>query len=299
MAFQSGTLWEKVAETTAKALKSGALEPIPTEFEFVEDQGIDFVVRVARNFAKKTKRQPATDSGKLRNPFLPFEPELYVADASATHVCLLNKFNVVDHHLLIVTRSFEHQQTPLNASDFSALWSCLTQYESLGFYNSAMEAGASQTHKHMQVVPLPLTERRAGIPVEPLIQSTTFRNGIGSCDALPYRHGIARLDNVRFEGDAVAGIELSTIYRRLLDFVGITATVDFAGLIIEPYNLLLTQDWMFLVPRIHGSFGGISINALGFAGALLVRDNQQLEQLKSQGPLVALSHVSGLGKTAN
>jgi sulfate adenylyltransferase (ADP) / ATP adenylyltransferase len=43
-----------------------------------------------------------------------------VAHLSPTHVCLLNKFNVVAHHVLVVTREFEQQTSPLNAADFDA-----------------------------------------------------------------------------------------------------------------------------------------------------------------------------------
>ena len=46
---------------------------------------------------------------------------MFVADVSDTHLCLLNKFNVIEHHLLIVTRKFEHQETLLTVRDFQAV----------------------------------------------------------------------------------------------------------------------------------------------------------------------------------
>jgi ATP adenylyltransferase len=39
---------------------------------------------------------------------------------SDTHTLLLNKFNVVPHHVLVVTRQFESQQDPLNSNDLAA-----------------------------------------------------------------------------------------------------------------------------------------------------------------------------------
>jgi ATP adenylyltransferase/5',5'''-P-1,P-4-tetraphosphate phosphorylase II len=36
-----------------------------------------------------------------RNPFLPYEEELHVRALPPHHELLLNKFNVVDHHLLV------------------------------------------------------------------------------------------------------------------------------------------------------------------------------------------------------
>jgi ATP adenylyltransferase len=47
------------------------------------------------------------------------------------------------------------------------------------------------------------------------------------------------------------------------------------------------------VPRSQECFEGISINALGFIGAFLVKDRQQLATLQKHGPMTALQHVSG------
>ena len=56
----------------------------------------------------------------------------------------------------------------------------------------------------------------------------------------------------------------------------------------RPYNLLFTRQWMLLVPRSREFYRGISVNALGFAGALLVRDQRQLLCLRGVGPMAAL-----------
>ena len=44
---------------------------------------------------------------------------------SRTHTLLLNKFNVVAHHLICVTREFEQQTEPLNAADLEATWAAM------------------------------------------------------------------------------------------------------------------------------------------------------------------------------
>jgi hypothetical protein len=56
------------------------------------------------------------------NPFLPYDEALWVVHLSASHTLLLNKFNVVRHHLLVVTRAFEPQAAPLSAGDLGATW---------------------------------------------------------------------------------------------------------------------------------------------------------------------------------
>ena len=64
----------------------------------------------------------APDGRPPANPFLPYDEALWVAHLSASHALLLNKFNVVAHHLLVVTRAFEPQAAPLSAGDMAATW---------------------------------------------------------------------------------------------------------------------------------------------------------------------------------
>jgi sulfate adenylyltransferase (ADP) / ATP adenylyltransferase len=107
---------------------------------------------------------------------LPYDAALFVADVGAEHVCLLNKFNVVDHHLLIVSRDFVHQDRPLEVADFAVWWRCLNEYDSLGFYNGGARAGASQPHRHLQLVPLPLADSGPRIPLESLLDAEHGRS---------------------------------------------------------------------------------------------------------------------------
>ncbi|MHC5830704.1 MAG: phosphorylase, partial [Nostoc sp.] len=112
------TLWTSVKEQTEYALQCGALLSIPTEFEFVEQDNVRFLVRILSNLnrkkaAKDQQEKQSPRSGQEFNPFLPYEKDLFVADISDTHVCILNKFNVVDYHLLIITRGFEEQESLL------------------------------------------------------------------------------------------------------------------------------------------------------------------------------------------
>ena len=59
------------------------------------------------------------------NPFLPYEEALWVRHLSPTHTLLLNKFNVVPHHLICVTREFEQQTQPLTAADLNTTWTAM------------------------------------------------------------------------------------------------------------------------------------------------------------------------------
>jgi ATP adenylyltransferase/5',5'''-P-1,P-4-tetraphosphate phosphorylase II len=59
-------------------------------------------------------------SGGAVNPFLPYDEDLWVEHLSPTHTLLLNKFNLVAHHVIVVTREFESQDEPPSASDLEA-----------------------------------------------------------------------------------------------------------------------------------------------------------------------------------
>lgn len=291
--FAPGTLWARAQTATQRALDSGSLQSIATDFEHMEDGGARFLVRTLRQLACKP-RQEASDAPPAAtrpNPFLPYDPAMYVADASPTHVCLLNKFNVVERHLLIVTRIFEDQETPLTQQDFEALWTCLAEAEGLGFYNSGAVAGASQRHKHLQLVPLPLDPSGVSLPIAPLIEAAGISGDVTCLDCLPFPHAIAALDVDTAASPQRAAALTLDVYRRLLQSIGV-AWPGAGERFSKPYNLLITRRWMLAVPRTRECFESISCNSLAFAGAWLVRDRQQLEALKHAGPLAALRWVT-------
>lgn len=291
--FEPGTLWEFVTTATTRARACGALQPIRTRFESIADGGVDFFVRVVANLADKPRQSNRVDrKGTPHNPFLPYDQNLYVADASSSHVCLLNKINVVDHHLLIVTREFEDQREPLNLQDFTALWRCLAEYESLGFYNAGTVAGASQPHKHLQLVPLPLAERGPAVPIESLMPSTDEPGRIGRITGLPFDHALVRFAHDAMPSTAAAAATSFDLFREMMSVAGVAMPDKTDEFATSPYNLLVTRRWMMLVPRTQEKFHDISLNALAFAGALLVRDDAQLTTLKSHGPMAALRYVT-------
>lgn len=254
------------------------MEPIATTSRVVDEAGARFIVRVVDSLARKDAARLAQKT-KVRasapgavDPFLPHDEALHVADVSASHRCLLNKYPVLDAHLLIVTRSFVEQEALLDLADFEALWACLPADDDvLGFYNGGEVAGASQRHKHLQAVGLPLDDLVPGVPIEPLLGS-----------ALPFTHDLARLDGAS-PADALDA------YRAMLERLGLAAPGDTRQ--AAPYNLLVTRRWMLVVPRSAERFEGISVNALGFAGALLVRTPEDLERVARTGVLGVLRAV--------
>lgn len=294
--LKPGTLWESIVARTEHALQCGALVSIPTNYELIEQSGVNFLVRVLSNLVRKDEAKQKQDkeitAGKEFNPFLPYDEDLFVADISDTHVCILNKFNVVDYHLLIITREFEEQENLLTLQDFQAMSACLAQVEGLAFYNAGKIAGASQRHKHLQLIPLPITPKGSQIPIEPLLASAKFQDSLGSVPDLPFVHALVQLDPEWFASPLTAGEKMFEYYNTLLRTVGLPDDRTSDNKKSCAYNLLATRQWMLIVPRSHESFESISVNSLGFAGTLFVRDSQQMQILKQHSPMTVLSNVA-------
>ena len=53
----------------------------------------------------------------------------------------------------------------------------------------------------------------------------------------------------------------------------------------------MTPDFLTVIPRCQESYQSIEVNALGFAGGLLVRNHDQLQTLKDLGPFNLLQQV--------
>ena len=256
------------------ALASGAMHSFECALEFVQDAGVEFVVRVATKFPQGENAAGRTGAApKLpRDPFDDPEPALVVRDRlTPTHRALLNKFSVLREHLLVVTREHEDQRDLLTERDFEALSICMEDAEVLAFYNGGTEAGASQPHKHMQVVTLPLSPRHS-VPMDAMFEKTS--------SSLPFRNAFTRLAR----GQAANPPRMRTAYLALHGAAGLVAP--------QPYNLIVTHEWMLVVPRSRDRFEGISINSLAYAGSFFVRDAAHANTLASAHPMSVLASVA-------
>ena len=290
-----GSLGPAIVGRTRHALACGAMQPIETTEEIVSESGVDFVVRRVSSLTRKEAQTERSErqGGRPANPFLPHEPDLFVADVSESHFALLNKFNVIEHHLLIVTRTFVDQETLLDAGDFEALAACMAEIDGLAFYNGGTVAGASQPHKHLQLAPLPLVKTGSPLPIEPLFRPLGGKAGTLRVPSLAFCHAFAWMEHLCFEDVKVVARQMHACYRELLAAAGLKA-VQTEGEARQsgPYNLLATPRWMLLVPRRKERFDSIAVNALGFAGSLFVRDEAQLALLKRAGPMAVLRETA-------
>ena len=286
---RSDALLDLSTQTIRNALATGALQPITTESTLITEGELSFSVRWVSSLALKDQARVASISERRAgfNPFLPPEPALTVTPLGDKHIIVLNKFPVIDHHLLIVTRAFEAQTAPLNPADFRALAAVLGPQGGLGFYNGGRIAGASQAHKHLQWVPDAALRADDGFaafsrPLRVDAPGVAQHNG-----TLPWRHAFVCLAGIDWCNAATAGQTLQDAFAAACEAVALPPMAD----PMPPYNLLVNRDWLLVVPRRLEKWQDVSVNSLGYAGSLFVRSPGQIERLRTEGPLAVLAAV--------
>jgi ATP adenylyltransferase len=271
-------LWNRAEEVAKKALTDGYLMPIATSHSLVEQDGVGFVLYRVDGANGQSKPSQYLAKGSV-DPFLPYQQELLVAELDPDYVCLLNMFPVLSPHLLICTRDFVEQEKPLTMADFSA-WlrgferpGLCNPPEVLGFYNSGPTAGASQPHRHMQLVQTPVA------------MADRILNGrLGFCHYL--------VKYPQLDGQLLFSHYQQAMQQLGLNPVNGTHSSNTKPYIAKPYNILLTERWMLIVPRCNNGIKGVSANGMNYAGLFLVKNEQQAQWLCNYGLLKFLMRCS-------
>lgn len=311
------SIWEQITNRYNAAQASQASSFTETDTELYEDTStgpspstlppLSYIVKVARRLREKPKnasnKPAATREEKMKNnPFLPPDPELYVMQLTPTHSLVLNKFNITPHHVIVITDAFEEQEVPLSVADFEATWMVVRGMQGeregvegvegveggMAFFNRGPLSGASQPHKHIQCVPLPLMNGM-GSPFEGLIRaalsasSDADASATVSVDALPFMHG------VRSVVDATPS-DVHAACEAILD--GLEARLRGMWTRDDSYNLLLTKEYLMVIPRRAEFVESVGANAMGFAGSFFLGTQAEIDDLKRLGPSRVLQ---GLG----
>lgn len=307
-------LWQQITERYDCAQQIAAANMMDTKTEVLSDGDMQFVIRVAARLRDKPKA-PSTGARKeFCNPFLPYEQALWVANLGDSHVLLLNKFNIVPWHCLVVTAEFHRQEEDLDAGDLAATWRVMQSmpHGGLAFYNCGPASGASQPHKHLQIVPLPLDDSHregagssssSGIrrpPIWPAVLEAAAGAQAGQPVELrniPFAAFAATLDPPQPAEEAATGQYLLHVYRQLLDQCRAFVSARTGQESVSPsdgslsYNLVLTSEFMLLVPRRAEAVGPVSCNSVAFAGSIFVKSREEQQYVEQQGPLHILTAV--------
>lgn len=267
-------LWQQARSVSEQALRQGALVPLTTEV--IHLPGIEpFLLR------QLLSRPPRhlSAGGPRPNPFLPWDQPLQVQRLDPQHVVLLNKYPVQEAHLLLITQQWQPQAGWLGPADWQAVARVASDTGGLWFFNSNASAGASQPHRHLQLLP-----RRQGEPSCPLAASLLDQLA-GAAPAWPWAYRLSP------RSDPAGCSDLADLYGEHCRWLGIGAAgLDRAP--SHPYNLLFDDDWFLTVRRVREHCAGFSVNGLGFAGYLLCTEASDRQWLERHGPWALLAAVA-------
>ncbi|MFZ9620894.1 MAG: ATP adenylyltransferase [Prochlorococcaceae cyanobacterium] len=269
-------LLQAALQRSEEAEACGALVPLHTQLVTWPETS-PFVVRRLLSDTPKHLRS----AGPKPNPFLPWDPRLEVERPGPDHTLILNKFPVQRAHLLLISQSWQPQSGWLRRSDWQTLSAIEQRCPGLWFFNSCAAAGASQPHRHLQLLPRQADEMSCPLAAQFLAQLE------GRQAAWPWRYRLSR----RLAGSADAAAELEALYLQHQQELGL-GDPRHEVQPQRPYNLLFDRQWFMTVERNQEHWAGFSINALGYAGCLLVTPESDQAWLLRNGPLALLKAVA-------
>ncbi|WP_018716108.1 ATP adenylyltransferase family protein [Brachymonas chironomi] len=287
----STPLMHAIDSRSASALASGDLVPVQSEQIEMDDGGMRFrVLWVASLAAKDATAQVAIPGGPRDpnfNPFLNPDPALTVGPIGEHHTIILNKFPLTARHLVLARRVFAEQLEPLNLADFTALALVMTEAGGLGLYNGGTAAGASQRHKHLQWIPG--TDEQANLRLYlPGLPQGAQPLEVARHPALPLQHCFVRIGEMQGAPVEQTATTLHQAFQVACSQLGLAPDTDGC---LPACNLLVGDGWLLLIPRSQEMVEGISLSAICFGGALYLRQPEQMELVRREGPLKVLGAV--------
>jgi ATP adenylyltransferase len=201
---------------------------------------------------------------------------------SDEHVLILNKFPVQRGHVLLIPQRWQPQSGWLSPLDWQTLAEVEADTPGLWFFNSCAAAGASQPHRHLQLLP-----RVDGEPSCPLASACTEQLE-GKAPFWPWHYRLSPREHC---GAEQAAAELRELYERHQWELGLGSPQQ-QPQPLHPYNLVIEPNWFMTVVRSQEHWAGLSINALGFAGCLLITPESDTAWLQRHGPLALLAAVA-------
>ena len=274
-------IWSKALEVSKKAVDSRAIIPLDTIKYNPNVEICDYELR----FLKSPIPKYLIEYGPKRNPFIPWDKRLEIQTISHKHTLILNKYPVQIGHLLLITNKWKPQNGWLDIYDFDAIENVDNDTSGLWFFNSSKEAGASQPHRHFQLLP-----RHHYEIICPRYD--------WFCSLLDNNHNVNSLisdsvsikprnKNTRFKSQ-----DLYNSYKSMIEDMNL-GDFDVNSKPLKPYNLLITREWIALILRKTDRSNGFSINALGFAGYFLGTKRSNVDTLIKFGPEKILMNVIG------
>tara|TARA_Y100001968_G_scaffold20457_1_gene16101 strand:+ start:461 stop:1315 length:855 start_codon:yes stop_codon:yes gene_type:complete len=269
---KSESIWSKALKISRNAVDSGAVIPLDTLKYKSEDEFCDYELR----FLNSPIPKYLIEYGPKRNPFIPWDTRLEIQSINDKHTLILNKYPVQLGHMLLITNTWKPQDGWLNKDDFDAIRKVDNDTSGLWFFNSSKEAGASQPHRHFQLLPRHSSESicpRYKWFCSLLNNKKDLISKISHCISIMPREKNSQPNSY--------GLYKS--YMCMANELKL-GKIDLNNKPLKPYNLLITSDWIALITRETDRSNGFSINALGFAGYFLGTKKSNVDILIKFGP---------------
>ena len=262
--------WEKALQKTKISINSKSLFPLQTT-DITKNlyKGNDFIIREL----DITKFKKNTLIGPKINPFKPWDKILEIDSIGNGHQLILNKYPVQLGHILLITNEWKEQNGWLDIKDWEAIKEVNKDTSGLWFFNSGPLAGASQPHRHIQLL------RR-----DPSELSCPREKWILALNNLNYKNEkFSKNIILKKFSKSLNEENIHEIYKDLSYNLGLGDPRNDKKP-KYPYNLIFTDRWMIIIKRKTDNLFGISINALGFAGYILVTEKSDIKYLRELGP---------------
>ncbi|KAI0862711.1 HIT-like domain-containing protein [Xylaria cubensis] len=294
-----------VREAFVKAQANGDLIYYPTQVAILTVGSFAFQLRYSPSLAQKPKPpKPVEPNAKPFNPFENPSPALLVAQLPPSHRLVLNKFAIVPEHFILATSDFKPQTHLLETSDVDAAYACIQAYRNTGeelfvFFNSGSHSGASQSHRHLQL--LPVNRMKDGLEnIEHGEKWGVLADKVcGKRETLPFSVFTSPIS-----ADMTAGekhLAYLSLYKR-----AVRATIANVEAVSEgeaqiSYNFAMTSTCMALCPRTAegasfkddngNDIGSVALNGTVLAGTALVKSKPEWDALTTTNTI--LSDVLG------
>ncbi len=272
--------WKKALEVSLSSKENGALVPLETvKLNIGPDDKKGFELRkLIGEFPKQIKYKEL-----YNNPFKPYDKRLFIEKINSSHILILNKFPVQKGHMLLITEDKEPQDGWLSLNDFKALLKVDNDTSGLWFFNSSSASGASQSHRHLQLLPRTINENDCprNYWFRSLIRSRSKKTILErSIEVIP-----------RIRDESLENYKI--LYQKYVDLskklnIG---SPDSNNKPIKPYNLLISKNWICLIRRSKEIGYNFNINGLGFAGYLLSTSRKSSDVFAKIGGEAIISDV--------
>lgn len=194
---------------------------------------------------------------------------------SKTHSIVYNKYPVFKDHLLVITRAYENQSIRLTANDLIVTYQTLFAVKGFAFYNSSKVAGASQEHKHLQVLGYENFDNDFFKQIRKSFEHVqlTDKEEYKQVQCWVFEEWIYAGIKFRKVGSKDTQEEYAEYLKKVYE-LGMGLLGQYHN--TTDYNLVMGEDYLLVVPRSQEKFQGkVSLNGFALIGSLAATSNEK------------------------